>query len=146
MSVTTTPYGASTTSNSYFSCLLSDPDTGELNNIVQGRHVPRSSTDSSLTLPAGNSVVPIPQSNSVQISLLPTPDAVNAPYSQGVYYCEATSRALTTRVPVTILANNSKNQELICTTLSVMKKQTLLIPTPNIVHLLSLHQIRLFVL
>ena len=110
MAVTTTPYGASRFTTSSFNCLLSAPDTGELNNIVRGRHVPRSSTDTSLLLPDGTTSNTYTYLNFIQTILPTTLDSRSTPYAQGVYYCEATStsRTLTTRVPITILSESSK--------------------------------------
>ena len=107
MSVTTTPYGASSSPDlyAYFTCLLSEPDTVKLNTLTNGRHVPRSDTDLSLALPSGTEYVSFPGNNVILYGL---PDSIEA---QGVFYCEAINRGLTTRVPVTILARDSKSRD-----------------------------------
>ncbi len=108
MSVTPTPYGATNYNSGIqpvYVCLLSQPDTdtGVLHGIQTGRQVLRGSSYNTLTLPGGNSQTVTPSSNSRTISLpAPTPE------SQGVFYCEVSSRGLTTRVPVTILLTSSK--------------------------------------
>ena len=105
MSITSTPYGASSSSSSDFSCILNSPDTDQLNNIIAARHVMRGRTSpyNTLSLPSsGSSSVPAYSYRKTSLSPSSSLDA------QGVYYCEATSRGLTTRVPVTILASNSK--------------------------------------
>ena len=104
MSATSAPYGASSPpdSYSYFTCLFSEPDTGELNNVTSGRYVPRSSTDHSLALPSGTESLSFLEDNFILYSLPPALEA------QGVFYCETSTRGLITRVPVTILAHGSK--------------------------------------
>ena len=105
MSVTSTPFGASASSQSNFYCFLSSPDTDKLNSISRRRHVLRGTSPpyDTLGLPSSSTRVAIPQNNYVMTQL---PASIE---SQGMYYCEATSDGgLTTRVPVTILANDSK--------------------------------------
>ena len=107
MSVTSTPFGASTSSQSNFYCFLSSPDTNKLNSITHGRHVLRGTAFpyNTLLLPSSSTSSLIPQNNYVMTQL---PASIE---SQGMYYCEAISdEGLTSRVPVTILANNSKSK------------------------------------
>ncbi|XP_072034064.1 uncharacterized protein [Amphiura filiformis] len=99
MSVTPTPYGANSAST-YFTCLLSQPDTDLVNNIHIGRHVLKGTTppDDTLSLPVGSGVY----NNTIDTltQYLPT----NTRDSVGVYYCEASKSGLTTRVPVSIMS------------------------------------------
>ena len=102
MAITPTPYGASTSSASNFSCILSDPDTGQLTFLARYRYVPRESMSADLVVPR-NTFVRFDQANSLAVTLLPA-----GIESQGVYRCQAESRGLSTTVPVTILATESK--------------------------------------
>ena len=129
MSVTPTPYGAgfrnppvpTSTPQPSFVCLLSSPDSDSqtLNDIQTGRHVLRLSSGGTLSLPEGTF------SRTNGISIL----ASYLPYdgqSQGVFYCEASNRGRTTRVPVSIFLFYSKSPVVhisqICSLLIIIVK------------------------
>lgn len=102
MSVTSTPFGANLPSSPSFVCLLSQPDTGELNNINTGRHVL-----SGIVPPYDSPDLPLSTRQSMGNSL--TTYLLTSTFdSQGVFFCESFNRGLSTRVTVTILINNSK--------------------------------------
>ena len=100
MSVTLSPYGASLPGTSYI-CLLGNPHTGLLNSLSSRRHILRAnSVNETLAFPDGYNT-----SHDVDLLGIDLPASLQA---QGMYYCEASSRGLATRVPITILANNRK--------------------------------------
>ena len=102
MTVSPTPYHADHFETSY-SCLLSNPDTRLLSQLSHQRHILRANKPSeSLLLPNDYSTSNNPPLNKVTINL---PASLLA---QGMYYCEASGSGLTTRVPIGILAYNSK--------------------------------------
>ena len=105
MSVTPTPYGATTfppagTPSPSFVCLLSPPDTGSIpvDSIATGRQVLRGSgvADNPLLLPSGSLV--LTSNENIKVTTMP----VNY-QSEGVFYCEGRNNGRTTRVPVTII-------------------------------------------
>ena len=106
MSVTPNPYGASTQSESSFSCLLSEPDTDKLNDVTTRRLVKRGTKDNLNTfdLPEGATYSDDPELNKITAHLPANKEA------QGVFYCEASNnQGVATKVPVTNMASNSKS-------------------------------------
>ena len=99
MSVTPTPYGAAQNGASFI-CLLSDPDTDELNSITTKRLVMRGSLSpyNTLAMPKDTAYETNTTLNTYTVLL---PNNVEA---QGVFYCQASN----TRVPVTILHYDRK--------------------------------------
>ena len=99
MSVTPTPYGAAQDGASFI-CLLSDPETDQLNSITTRRLVMRGSLDPYDTLAMPTDTVYETNNNlNTYAALLP-----NNVQAQGVFYCQASD----TRVPVTILHYDRK--------------------------------------
>ena len=110
MSVTPTPYGASTTASPgtpypSFVCFLSPPDTGSIliDNIATGRQVLRGSgvSNNHLYLPDGSQITI--SNNDIKVATLPISNE-----AEGVFYCEGNNNGQTTRVPVTIMGLDRK--------------------------------------
>ena len=118
MAITPTPYGASTTSTSNFTCILGDSDKGMTNVPFSNRYILRGPLESpTLQLPVDTSTT-VDTENSFIVTHLPP-----SIESQGVYKCETFSGGVTTTVPVTILAGNSKQNRV--ATNSFLKVTTL---------------------
>ena len=104
MSVTPTPYGAAQNGASFI-CLLSDPDTDQLNSITTKRLVMRGPNYpyNTLAMPEGT-IYTTNTTWNTHTALLP-----NSAEAQGVFYCETSdSMGTSTRVPVTLLHHGSK--------------------------------------
>ena len=101
MAITPTPYGASASASSNFTCILSEPDTGQVNFINRYRYVLRSHTNFQQGLPLDSAT----QSDSLTSLTTVLPMSLE---SQGVFACHLSRRGLTTTVPVTILASTRK--------------------------------------